>query len=364
MQQFTVNTPTAHYAVICQRGALARAGALISGFAEHTGCVLLSSPRVWRHWGAALERSFREHGGAKKILFDDAESRKTFSTVENICRQLVRAGADRRVVLVALGGGVVGDIAGFVAACYLRGVRVVQVPTTLVAQVDSAIGGKTGVNLPEGKNLAGAFHQPRLVIADPKVLHTLSARQYRSGVYEVIKYGVISDGRLFEYLEDSLPQLLAARPAALDKVIPRCIRVKADIVGRDEHERDLRRILNFGHTLGHALEAATNYRRFLHGEAVGWGMLAATEIARRRGLLAARDAGRISSLILRAGRLPSLPRIPRDRLWRILRGDKKSRAGKLHFVLPKRIGEVEIAADIPDSLVEEVWAGLSNLARE
>jgi len=197
-------------------------------------------------------------GGARAkrpILFDDAESAKNLVTVDGICRELTRAGADRRSIIVAVGGGVVGDVAGFAAAAYLRGVRLVHVPTTLVAQVDSAIGGKTGVNLPEGKNLVGAFYPPQFVIADPELLRTLSARQYRSALYEVIKYGVIGDAGLFEFLERDLGAVLRRDSKALDWIIRRCVRAKADVVSRDEKESGLRQILNFGHTFGHALEA-------------------------------------------------------------------------------------------------------------
>ncbi|MBI3668512.1 MAG: 3-dehydroquinate synthase [Acidobacteria bacterium] len=219
-QRIVVRAASGDYTVLCGRGTLARAGELVAGLGEHTGVFLLSSPRVWKHWGRALARSFRRAGGCNIILFDDRETSKNIRAVETLCRRLVRAGADRRAVLVAVGGGVVGDIAGFVAASYLRGVRLVHVPTTLVAQVDSAIGGKTGVNLPEGKNLVGAFYPPRLVLADPDVLQTLPQRQYRSGLYEVIKYGVIGDATLFRFLERRLDDLLR-RDARITTLVSR-----------------------------------------------------------------------------------------------------------------------------------------------
>ena len=200
--------------------------------------------------------------------------------MELLCRKLTRAGADRKSLIVAVGGGVVGDVAGFVAASYLRGVALVHVPTTLVAQVDSSIGGKTGVNLPEGKNLVGAFYPPRLVLIDTDLLRTLPERQFRSGVAEVIKYGVIADAELFAYLEQNMEKLLRQDRDALEYVIPRCVEIKADVVSRDEHESGLREILNFGHTFGHALESVTKYRRYLHGEAVAWGMVAASLLGR------------------------------------------------------------------------------------
>lgn len=361
MEQITVNSAAGHYAVICGRGALERAGAIISGLAENTGVFVISSPRVWKRWGAKLLDSFREHGGAKEILFNDSETAKTMGTVEKLCRGLSRARADRHCLLVALGGGVVGDVAGFAAASYLRGVRVVQVPTTLVAQVDSAIGGKTGVNLPEGKNLVGAFHSPRLVLADPDVLATLPDRQFRAGLYEVIKYGVIADTELFELLEEKIGDLAAASPEAVDAVLPRCIRAKAEVVSGDERESGPREILNFGHTFAHALESATRYKRFLHGEAVGWGMIAATQLAVAMDLFEEKDAARIVHLILRVSRLPGLPQIQPQRLLERMRADKKARAGRMRFVLPRRIGQVETVGDVPEALVVKVLNDLRNL---
>jgi 3-dehydroquinate synthase len=362
MRQVTVNTPSGHYAVVIGRGALARVGAMVSGLAENTGVFLLSSPRVWQHWGAKLEGSFAKFGGSKKVLFDDSERAKRLATVEKLCRALARAGADRGAVLVALGGGVVGDVVGFTAAVYMRGVRVVQVPTTLVAQVDAAIGGKTGVNLPEGKNLVGAFHQPRLVVCDPATLKTLPAREFRSGLYEVIKYGVICHARLFDFLERHLDQILAHRPTPMGWMLACSVRAKAAVVRRDERETTgERRILNFGHTIGHALEALTGYKRFLHGEAVAWGMLAAAEIAAEHGRLSREDRSRIAHLILRVGPLPALPKLSTRKLLAALRMDKKTRGGKLHFVLPTRIGAAEVRDDIPEKLLPEILRRLYNL---
>jgi 3-dehydroquinate synthase len=309
IRRISVRASGGSYPVVYGRGVLANAAAELASAGEHTGTYLLSSPRVARHWRAKLERALRGARLRATILFDDREAAKKIATVERICRQLVRAGADRRAVLVAAGGGVVGDVAGFVAAAYLRGVRLVHVPTTLVAQVDSAIGGKTGVNLPEGKNLVGAFYPPRLVLADPDVLATLPAAEFRSGLYEVIKYGVIADPTLFSFLEKEIERVLQPEPRSLDFVIPRCIRVKADVVSRDEREAGLREVLNFGHTFAHAFETATRYRRYRHGEAVAWGMIAAARLARRLGMLLEDDAQRIEGLVLRLGPLPPLPRV-------------------------------------------------------
>jgi 3-dehydroquinate synthase len=283
---------------------------------------------------------------------------KNVATAERVCRQLVRSGADRRALLVAVGGGVVGDVSGYVAASYLRGVRLVHVPTTLVAQVDSAIGGKTGVNLPEGKNLVGAFYSPQLVVADPETLSTLPDREFRSGIYEVVKYGVIGDTRLFSYLEKNIERLRERDRQALDFVIPRCIRAKALVVGRDEREAGLREILNFGHTFAHAFETATAYRRYLHGEAVGWGMIAAARLAALTGRLDPAVARRIEELVWRVGPLPPLPPTGAARLIEIMAADKKTRGGKLRFVLPRAIGTVETVSGIPPAKVRDVLVGL------
>ncbi len=353
-QRIVVRAASGDYTVLCGRGTLGRVGELVADLGASTGVFLLSSPRVWKFWGRALGRSIRRAGECRTVLFDDRETSKNMRTVEAVCRRLVRTGADRGAVLVALGGGVVGDVAGFVAASYLRGVRLVHVPTTLVAQVDSAIGGKTGVNLPEGKNLVGAFYPPHLVLADPEVLRTLPQREYRSGLYEVIKYGVIGDLTVFRFLENRIEDLLHRDAAVVDRVVPRCIAAKARVVSRDERESGLRQILNFGHTVGHALEAITRYRRYRHGEAVGWGMVAASWLAVERAGFSEKDAERITLLISRLGPLPALPRVPAARFLDVLHADKKARGGRLRFVLPRRIGSVEVVDDIPDAAVLRV----------
>jgi 3-dehydroquinate synthase len=295
------------------------------------------------------------------ILFDDRETAKRLSTVEEIARKLVRAGADRHSIVVAMGGGVVGDVAGFVAATYLRGIRIIHVPTTLVAQVDSSIGGKTGVNLPEGKNLVGAFYPPKAVIDDPDVLRTLPQREFRSGLYEVIKYGVIADAELFHFLEKRMPSILRRDCTALAWIIPRCAAIKARVVSKDEREGGLRQILNFGHTLGHAIEAETRYRRFFHGEAVGWGMIGATLLALGTGRLAERDASRIIRLVTHVGPLPSLRGMRAAQLRPILAGDKKARGGRILWVLPTRIGKTEWGAEVPWMAVESAFAELPKI---
>lgn len=362
MARMRIRSSAGSYDVHCAHGALRHTGAWIARLGDSSGVFVVSSARVWRHWGARLTSGIRGWRAKRAILFDDRETAKRLATVEQICRGLIRAGADRHSVVVALGGGVVGDVAGLVAATYLRGVRIVQVPTTLVAQIDSSIGGKTGVNLPEGKNLIGAFYSPKIVIVDPEAMRTLPHREYRSGLYEVVKYGVIADPELFSYLERHILGLLRRDPAALERVIPRCIRIKAHIVEKDERESGLRQILNFGHTLGHALETATGYRRFLHGEAIGWGMMAATFLSHSMDHLGEAEARRIFRLIASVGPLPSLGGIRASDLRAILAGDKKSRGGSVRWVLPRRIGKVEWGIEVPWTLVARAFKELPAMA--
>ncbi len=360
MTAISVETPSGPYTVECARGLLPRTGELVRTLGPATGVALLSSPRVWKLWGAPLRRQFSRRGEPRPatVLFPDGEPAKTLATLEKICRALAAAGLDRRGLIIAVGGGVVGDVAGFAAATYLRGVRLVHIPTTLVAQVDSAIGGKTGVNLPEGKNLVGAFYQPALVLVDPEVLGTLPARQYRSGIHEIIKYAVLGDRHLFEFLENRMPELVRRDRSALDWILPRCIGAKAQIVSRDERESGAREVLNLGHTFAHALESLTRYRRFLHGEAVGWGLIAAARLAAAMNWMDAQDAARIAALVHGAGPLPPLPRIPPARWMVAMRSDKKARGGRLRFILPRQIGEVRAAENVPERVLRRVLAGL------
>ena len=285
---------------------------------------------------------------------DDGETAKNLRTFEKACRDLVRAGADRRAAIVAVGGGVVGDVAGFVAASYLRGVALIHVPTTVVAQVDSAIGGKTGVNLPEGKNLVGAFYPAKCVLADPELLSTLPPREFRSGLYEVIKYGVIGDAPLFEFLEENMEKVLGRNRAALARVIERSIARKARVVSKDERESGLRETLNFGHTFAHALESVTRYKTYLHGEAVGLGMMAASRLAVEKGMFSPQEEERVSHLVARVGPLPAWPPAPAERLISAMQADKKARAGRLRFVLPEKIGAVRWGVEAEETVLVRV----------
>lgn len=344
MKKVSVQAASGKYEVLCGRGVLRELPRVVARIRGDGSVYVVSSRRVWRRWGKRVEKLL---GLARRatILIDDGETAKNLSTVERACRDLVRAGADRRALLVAVGGGVVGDVAGFVAASYARGIGLIHVPTTVVAQVDSAIGGKTGVNLPEGKNLVGAFYAPRRVLADPELLSTLAPREFRSGIYEVIKYGVIGDAGLFAFLERNLEKILRRERTALNFVIERSVAQKARVVSQDERESGLREILNFGHTFAHALESVTRYRRYLHGEAVGWGMIAAARLAATQGMFPLRDENRVARLTARVGPLPEWPAIPAARLIDAMQADKKTRGGRLRFVLPERIGRVRCGVE-------------------
>jgi 3-dehydroquinate synthase len=361
MTTVRITSSVGTYDVHCANGVLARSRSLLSKLGDSTGVFVLSSPRVWKHWGKQAAKALGVARGDRIVLFEDSERMKRLQTVENIARALVRAGADRRSFLVAIGGGVVGDVGGFVAATYQRGVRLAHIPTTVVAQVDSAIGGKTAVDLAEGKNLVGAFYPPKLVVADPMLLATLPHREFRSGLYEVVKYGVIADPELFDYFEKRLPAILRRDQSAMGWLIPRSIRIKAYVVEKDEYETGLRKILNFGHTLGHAFETATNYSYFKHGEAVGWGMIAATMMAVGVGLLDEAEASRIIRVVSGIGPLPPLKNFELTRLKKILAGDKKAQGGRVLWVLPSRIGQTEWNCEVPWPMVARVLKDLPGI---
>jgi len=331
------------YDIIIQAGLLDQAGECLLPLAKSANAVVVTNTVVNRLYGSRLTRSLQTAGfRASVICLPDGERTKSLRWVSAILDELVRRRYERTTVLLALGGGVVGDLAGFAAAVYLRGIPFVQVPTTLVAQVDSSIGGKTGVNHPLGKNLIGSFYQPQLVLSDPDVLYTLPAREYRAGLAEVIKYGVIADARLFKFLETGMQGILNFDPAAVHHIIQSSSASKATVVSQDEREGDRRRILNFGHTLGHALETVTKYRRYRHGEAVAIGMVVAARLAVQLGLADARVAARIHDLVYQAGLPDQLPPYPPSALLRAMRQDKKVRDQRIHFVLPDRIGHVSV----------------------
>ena len=347
-QTIRVRAASGDYSVVCRRGLLRNAGLELGRLGKVSSVHILTSKRVWRAVGKKVRRGIFARMRVQVHLFDDAEAAKNLSTVEGIARKLVRAGADRKSLLIAVGGGVVGDVAGFVAASYLRGVALVQVPTTVVAQVDSAIGGKTGVNLPEGKNLVGAFYPPRLVMVDPELLASLPEREFRGGLAEVIKYGVIADARLFAFLERNMKRILARDGRSLEHVIRRSIEIKANVVSRDERESGLREILNYGHTFAHALESATRYRKYRHGEAVAWGMMCAAMLGHEVVKTRADDVARVISLIRRIGPLPGWPEVAPQRLFALMQADKKTKFGKVRFVLAPRLGHAESYDEVPE----------------
>lgn len=324
---------------------------------------VITVPPVRKHWGAALTSSLEAAGLKHEILeIKDGERNKTLATIEDLADRMVRRGADRKSVVIAFGGGVVGDVAGFLASIYMRGVNFLQVPTTLLAQVDASVGGKTGVNLRAGKNLVGTFHQPRAVLIDPAVLSTLPEREYRAGLYEALKCGVISNPEIFRFMEENRERILQREAAALEWLIAESVRVKAAVVAADEREGGLRRILNFGHTIGHALEAETGYKQFLHGEAVAWGMVAAAMIAAAMQRTDAETARRIISTVLAYASLPKVEARGK-RIAQRLAMDKKTLNGIVHFVLPLSIGSVEIVPDVPARTVVQAIDELRYLSQ-
>jgi len=353
-RRIRVQSSAGPYSVVAGAGAIGYAAREIAALGRFSSVHIVSSPKVWRAVGKDVQRGLRLSNRNAVHLFNDVESAKHLGSVEHIARSLCRSGADRKSLIIAVGGGVVGDVAGFVAASYLRGVALVHMPTTLVAQVDSSIGGKTGVNLPEGKNLVGAFYPPRLVIADPDLLRTLPNREFRGGLAEVIKHAVIADASKFALLEKDMDKILLRDRDALRSLIPRNIQIKARVVSRDERESGLREILNFGHTFAHALESVTHYRRYQHGEAVAWGMMAAAFLGHELRLTPADDVSRIISLVHRLGPLPPWPNISNSALLNAMRSDKKSRSGSLRFVLSPRIGHARTYDKVPVRAVERV----------
>ena len=294
-----------------------------------------------------------------EVILPDGEEHKTLAVWSGIFDKLLEARCDRRTTIVALGGGVVGDIAGFAAACYQRGVPFLQVPTTLLAQVDSSIGGKTAVNHPLGKNMIGAFHQPRAVIIDTDTLNTLPDRELRAGIAEVIKYGLIRDIEFFRWLEQNLTLLLARDPRAMTHAIARSCRNKADVVARDERESGPRAILNFGHTFGHAIETGLGYGKWLHGEAVAAGMVMASDLSHRLGWLPKNDVDRIEDIVAAAGLpLRSPPEIGDSRFRELMAVDKKVEAGRVRFVLLREIGQATVTADVAPALLDQTLRAL------
>ena len=364
MIRVKIATQPRSYEVLIEDGLLESAGQKLRELAGgQRSAFVVTVPPVQRKWGKKLLASLAAAGfRATLITMPDGEPHKRLATVEKLAEQLTRLGADRDALLIAFGGGVAGDVTGLLASLYMRGVDVVQIPTTVLAQVDASIGGKTGVNLRSGKNLLGTFHQPLAVLIDPRVLSTLPEREFQAGLYEARKCGVIGKPELFDRLEKTDASALRRNGRELEWIIAEAVKLKAEIVSADERESGLRRVLNFGHTIGHALEAESRYRRFLHGEAVAWGMIAATLIAAAVGRCEPQTAGRITNAVLATGPLPKVNAHPRD-ILRLLRSDKKVKNGLVHFVLPRKIGEVEIVNDVPEKIVTDAVNQLRRMSR-
>jgi 3-dehydroquinate synthase len=362
MERIPVRTAASTYDVIVESGCLDRAAELVAPVVGDRRIFVIADEGAWAAQGARLER------GLAGLRFETlpvklGEDRKRLSVVEELTERLHERGADRSAVVLAFGGGIAGDVAGFVAASYMRGVDVIQCPTTLLAQVDAAVGGKTGVNLRTGKNLVGAFHQPRLVLMDPQTLRTLSPRELGAGLYEVIKHGVIWSRELFDRMAEGRDRAKAGDPDLFEYAIAESVRIKGEVVEKDEREGGLRRILNYGHTLGHALEAETEYKLLLHGEAVAWGMIAAGRLGEAVGVTPSEERRRIEDVILSYGPIPSLEGLDAEKVAARVSGDKKTIGGKVHFILPEKIGQTLVLSGIPhEKVIEAAQSALDAVA--
>lgn len=351
MPTYVVETPQQTYPAIIERGAIGMMGAHLPSAKGKV--FIVTTEEVWALHGETASQGLRGRDFAP-LFFRGGEQNKRLSAVEELADQMIAAGADRSSMVIGFGGGIVTDVGGFLAASFMRGVPVIHVPTTLLAQVDAALGGKTGVNLKSGKNLFGAFHQPHAVLIDPAVLQSLPDREYRAGLQEVIKHGIIYDPHLFEILETQRERVLAQDPELLEKhVVGDSVRIKAAVVSSDEKEGDMRRILNYGHTFGHALEAETEYKRLLHGEAVAWGMRAASHLAYLLKMIDAATRDRMNALIKSYGEIPDVSDLSPERLIHHMQSDKKTVHGLVHFVLAERIGKVTVVTDAAPHLVRE-----------
>jgi 3-dehydroquinate synthase len=365
MLRIPITTASRSYEAVIEPNLLSRAGEILR---QAVGCnspafVITVAP-VRRRWGKVLLKSLTGAGfTAKFVEMRDGERFKRLASVEKLADDLVKLGADRKAIVIAFGGGVVGDVAGMLASVYMRGVQLVQIPTTVQAQLDAAVGGKTGVNLKSGKNLLGTFYQPAVVLIDPATLSTLPEREFRAGMYEALKCGVIGNPELFARLEQCSIKSLRRDRELLTWAIAESVKLKAQVVSADEKEGGVRRVLNFGHTLGHALETATSYRQFLHGEAVAWGMIAAARIAEEMRFSNNGTFNRVRDASLAWGSLPNV-NLTTSKAMSLIRSDKKTEAGVLNFVLPKEIGKVEVVSRVPEGAVASALAEIRRLSRE
>ena len=357
MREIHVGLGEREYPIIIDQGLLARLGEDLAGRRLARKFALIADDQVAGLFGDTLLASLSQAGiKVSLVTFPHGESSKNLATIAELASKLAGLGIDRKDGLIALGGGVTGDITGFLAAIYMRGIPFVQIPTTLLAQVDSSVGGKTGVDIPEGKNLVGCFYQPKAVYIDTEVLKKLPAEELLNGLAEVIKYGVIYDRGFFDFMEERRAAVLRLDLEVMAEVVARCCAIKAAVVAADEREADLRRILNFGHTIGHAVEAASNFA-IAHGKAVAMGMMAAAGLARGKGLLAAAEAERLATLIADYGLPVTIPaELDRMAIKSYLKTDKKAVGGRPFFVLPTTIGKVIITDEVDGALIDQVIA--------
>lgn len=355
MNELNVGLGERSYPIHIEYGCLGKVGEDLAGRRLANRYCIIADSNVAGIYGERLLDSLRQSKiTAELITFPAGEASKNLKTFAFLCSALARKGFDRKDGIIALGGGVSGDLAGFVAASYMRGLPFVQIPTTLLSQVDSSVGGKTGVDIAEGKNLVGAFYQPAAVYIDTAVLETLEKEELLGGIAEVIKYGVIRDSAFFRYLREKRGEALALNTEVIEKIIYTSCAIKAQVVAEDERESDIRRVLNYGHTIGHAVEAASDFS-IIHGKAVAIGMVAAARIAEVMGILSAEDKDEIAGLLQEYGLPTAVPlRLDRNMMKKYLQTDKKIVSGKVAYILPVRIGEVIITDKVEESLIDEI----------
>ncbi|TDX45411.1 3-dehydroquinate synthase [Orenia marismortui] len=355
MEQLKVELGERSYEIKIGYDILSKVGQYLKELNLGSKVMIITNELVDSLYGREVEQAIKKAGFEVNIAkIGDGEEYKVLDSAKNLYDQAVNANLDRSSTIIALGGGVVGDIAGFIAATYMRGVNFVQIPTTVLAQVDSSVGGKVAVNHPQGKNLIGAFYQPKLVVADIKVLSTLEPRQLKAGLAEVIKYGVIWDKEFFHFLEAKREEILELDIKTMEYLLKRCCEIKAEVVAQDEREMGIRAILNYGHTIGHALEAVTDYQRFVHGEGVAIGMVAAAKLANKLGILDLADVEKQEQLVKDFGLAVSFDALKINKIIKALAKDKKVKDGMIRFILAEEIGKVVIKSDLPHNIIREV----------
>ena len=355
MQRLSIDLGERSYDILIGRGLRKRAGELLKATFDPSRVVVITHPSINSLYGEEVTKNFVAQGWETDIIeVPEGESSKNLSQAEKLYDHLLELNCDRKSVLVALGGGVIGDLVGFVAATYQRGIPFIQMPTTLLSQVDSSVGGKTAVNHPKGKNMIGAFYQPRLVIADLETLRTLPQKEYRAGLAEIVKYGVIADAKLFEFLETHYKKILNLDFECLSHIIETSCSIKARVVEKDERESHYRMILNFGHTLGHAFEALTQYSRFIHGEAVAIGMVCAAELSHSMGKCSKEVPNRLKTLLNNLGLPVEMPELDSTAVIESLYHDKKTMDHKIKFILVKDIGSIEIVDHMPEAEIQKI----------